>query len=153
MSAEKKTMVNNQPDSNSGIPGATETRLQHLESEVRRLIQRLDETASQTSTHARDLAAVGQKIDAMREDLKEIKLIPANYVPRVEMETRFRFNEERIEELQEALKLITAKLHETHVSVNHDLHQNTLVTYGAFITGLLTVLGLIFSLLQSWPHK
>jgi chromosome segregation ATPase len=130
-----------------------EVRLDHLEVEVKRLLQRLDETVNQTSVHAKDLAMLGQKIDAMREDLKEIKLTPQSYVPRSELEARLKFNEEKIQEMYEVVKHMSEKLHNTQVSVNNDLHKNTTATYGTLLTSLLTVLGIVISFVVNMSHK
>lgn len=132
---------------------SVEVRLDHLEVEVKHLLERLDETVTQTTVHAKDLAMLGQKIDAMREDLKEIKLTPQSYVPRIELEARLKFNEEKIQELCSAVNHISEKLHTTHVSVNKDLQQNTTATYGTLLTSLLTVIGIVISFVMSMPHK
>jgi len=138
---------------NHNATQALETRVAHLEDELRRIGQRLDETVRQTGQHSQLLTELSTKLDAMRSDLQEIKKIPASFMPRVEVEARLRFNEERIEELQEAMKTITTQLADTRVATQQDLHRNTMATYGTLITVLLGGASLLITLMQIIPKK
>jgi len=124
-------------------------RVLGLETAIDEFHKRLEVLESTGAMNHRDIQALGDKIDGIREDLKEFKGMSMAFMPRQELEGRLAKDEVLIQNLQTDFKAAQLESHIFQVDILKNLHSNTIATYGTFLFGLISFLSVILTILYN----
>lgn len=128
------------------------TDLERQVAELRLALEQLSERVNKAdavgSENAREVGALNVKIDAIRDDLKELKHLGNSYVQRPEIDNRLQSMKERVDSVDSAVKALDLKVSQGFTDIRKDQQHILMVLYGTFITVLLAAVGMAVGFLK-----
>ena len=131
-----------------------ESRLDELERRHDTLTRRVDDIFTQSSNNTAELHSLTPKLDALRDDIRDLKRMGETTVPRMELDYRVSSINQRMTSLEENVTGLRVEIKDTRSSLSESIHHNTLVTWGnllALAIGLILMLGSYF--INSSVHR